>query len=238
MKSNARKIINELLKSGNLPALLEKTGELHGHFCPGVSLGVKAGYLAVKKLGALENLGMEGLLAIVECNNCFVDGIQMVTGCSFGNNALIYRDFGKTAFTLIDRSSKRAVRVSVRPRGWDEEEESELEKGARELREKVVKRREGTEEDALRLADLWKKRSFAMLDRDDERLFSVEEVEPDIPPFAPLLDSQTCHICGESVMESKAVFLSGKPACIPCAGTEYRMVAGKGIHTSPGKANR
>jgi formylmethanofuran dehydrogenase subunit E len=122
MKSDARKNINGLLKSGDLPGLLEKTGDLHGHFCPGVALGVKAGFLAMKKLGAIENLGMEELLAIVECNNCFVDGIQMVTGCSFGNNALIYRDFGKTAFTLIDRNEKHAVRVCVRPRGWNEEE--------------------------------------------------------------------------------------------------------------------
>jgi formylmethanofuran dehydrogenase subunit E len=85
---------------------------------------------------------------------------------------------------------------------------------------------------------LWKKRAFATLEKDDEKLFSVSEVDPDIPPFAPLLDSQTCHICGESVMESKAVFISGKPACIPCAGTEYRMVAGKGIHCAHGGANR
>jgi formylmethanofuran dehydrogenase subunit E len=238
MKSEARKKINGLLKSGDLTGLLEITGELHGHFCPGVALGVKAGYLAMKKLGTLENLGMEELLAVVECNNCFVDGIQMATGCSFGNNALIYKDFGKTAFTLIDRNAKRAVRVATRPRGWGKEEESELEKKARELREKVVGRREGTEADALRLADLWKKRSFATLDKNEGKLFSVEEIEPDIPAFAPLLDSQICHLCGESVMESKAVFISGKPACIPCAGIEYRMVAGKGIHPASGKANR
>jgi formylmethanofuran dehydrogenase subunit E len=28
------------------------------------------------------NTGMEELVAIVECNNCFVDGIQVVTGCT------------------------------------------------------------------------------------------------------------------------------------------------------------
>ncbi|MCL4502615.1 MAG: FmdE family protein [Deltaproteobacteria bacterium] len=40
------------------------------------------------------------MVAIVECNNCFTDGIQAVTGCTFGNNALIFQDLGKTAVTV------------------------------------------------------------------------------------------------------------------------------------------
>src|SRR5664280_2902492 len=50
-----------------------------------------------------ENTGMEEVVAIVECNNCFTDGIQVVTGCTFGNNALIYKDLSKTAVTVARR---------------------------------------------------------------------------------------------------------------------------------------
>ena len=51
---------------------------------------------------------------MVETTSCFSDGVQMVTGCSFGNNSLVYRDYGKTAFSLVKRSGD-GVRVSVRP---------------------------------------------------------------------------------------------------------------------------
>ena len=56
---------------------------------------------------------MEKVTCIIECNNCFSDGVQITTGCTFGNNALIYRDLGKNAFTLIRRGG-RALRVTVR----------------------------------------------------------------------------------------------------------------------------
>jgi formylmethanofuran dehydrogenase subunit E len=68
--------------------LLKKSGELHGHFCNYLSYGIIAGVYALKKLG-VSHTGMEELIAITETNNCFSDGIQMVTGCTFGNNALI-----------------------------------------------------------------------------------------------------------------------------------------------------
>ena len=56
---------------------------------------------------------MEEVVAIVECNNCFTDGIQVVTGCTFGNNALIYKDLGKTAVTVARRLDGAGVRLVV-----------------------------------------------------------------------------------------------------------------------------
>ena len=74
-------------------------------------MGIKAAARAMKELGA-KSTGMEEIVAIVETNSCFADGVQMVTGCSFGNNALIYRDYGKTAFTLAKRTGE-GIRISV-----------------------------------------------------------------------------------------------------------------------------
>ena len=77
---NPRAPIEELIRQGDLEGLLRKAGELHGHFCPYVALGVRAGYLALTALGIEQNLGMEEALAVVETNNCFSDGIQVITG--------------------------------------------------------------------------------------------------------------------------------------------------------------
>jgi len=99
LKENPREEIEKLIQKGDLEALLRKAAELHGHFCSYLTYGVKAGYIAVKEMG-LKNAGMEEIVAIVETNNCFSDGIQIITGCTFGNNALIYKDVGKTAVTL------------------------------------------------------------------------------------------------------------------------------------------
>ena len=100
---NPRQEIEEAIAAKDLSKLLRMNGMLHGHFCPFSAIGVKAAVRAVREL-EVRATGMEEVVAIVETNNCFSDGIQFVTGCSFGNNALIYRDYGKTAFTLARRS--------------------------------------------------------------------------------------------------------------------------------------
>ncbi|MFQ6118982.1 MAG: FmdE family protein [Methanosarcinales archaeon] len=97
--------IEQLIEHGDLEGLLKKTGELHGHYCPYLGYGVKAGYIAMQELG-IKSKGMKEVIAIVETNNCFSDGIQMITGCTFGNNALIYKDYGKNAVTGLNREEK------------------------------------------------------------------------------------------------------------------------------------
>jgi len=41
---------------------------------------------------------MENLMAVVEINTCFADGVQAVSGCTLGNNAL--ENGGQTTFFL------------------------------------------------------------------------------------------------------------------------------------------
>ncbi|MDW8103354.1 MAG: FmdE family protein, partial [Anaerolineae bacterium] len=94
LPTQPRSSVEFLIREGNARVLLLKAGELHGHFCPFLALGVRAGLIAMQALGVQENPGMEDVVAILECNNCFSDGVQVVTGCTFGNNALIYRDVG------------------------------------------------------------------------------------------------------------------------------------------------
>ncbi|MCD6196940.1 MAG: TraR/DksA C4-type zinc finger protein, partial [Deltaproteobacteria bacterium] len=216
----------ELIKEGDLIGLLKKTGELHGHFCSHSAYGVKAGYIAMRELG-MTNTGMEEVVAIVETNNCFSDGIQMVTGCSFGNNSLIYRDYGKTAVTVAKRDGT-AMRIALNPDF--EETRSEKYPEANALFEKIVVRREEpTPEETARMMQLYREMSIELLDADDSELFTIERKTITLPKYAPIFASVRCSICGENVMETRVRMRDGKPVCIPCAHDDHYAMYGSGL---------
>jgi formylmethanofuran dehydrogenase subunit E len=222
-RENPRQEIEEAVAAGNLPRLLEISGLLHGHFCPGSAMGVKAAARAVKELG-VKSTGMEEVVAIVETNACFSDGIQMVTGCSLGNNALIYRDYGKTAVTLARRTGD-AIRVALKPDGSPLQKNPE----AAELFRKVVQERRGTEEDSARLRHLWIDIAFEMLDIPDEEFFTIQRMTIEVPAYARIFASVKCSVCGESIMEPRARVKDGKPVCLGCSDQDYFQLAGNGL---------
>jgi formylmethanofuran dehydrogenase subunit E len=227
LPENPRAPIEAMVREGDLEGLLKKAGELHGHFCPYVALGVRAGCTALKELGIERNLGMEEVIAIVEANNCFSDGIQMTTGCSFANNALIYRDLGKTAVTVAKRDGS-AVRVAVRADYSTSFDERYPE--AHELFEKIVtNRQEPTPEEQARLSELWAETSYKQLSVSEEEIFTVEKKQIELPAYAPIHDSAICSVCGESVMETKARLRDGEAICMACAGIEHYVLDGSGM---------
>ncbi|ABL78820.1 FmdE family protein [Thermofilum pendens] len=213
--------------------LLEKAREFHGHVCPYLVLGLRASEIAFEKLGVRERPGVsetlgEELVAIVEANNCFADGVQVATGCTFGNNALIYLDTGKTALTLFRRGEKRGVRVYVVP----EKVESLYPPRASELWRKVVVEGRGTREDAEELDKLFEELGLRMLEL-PESFFKVEEVsfEEEVER-APIFETVKCSKCGELVWKPRAVYVDGKPLCASCAGVPVPAVLGRGIVAS------
>jgi len=229
-KKDPRKKIKELLAEGELEKLLDKSAELHGHYCSHMALGVRATYAAFRELGIVESTGMEEILAVVECNNCFVDGIQAISGCTFGNNALIYKDLGKTAVTFIDRKKGKAVRVFVNydpTAGTKTPEEEE----AMELFERAVKKREQlAPAERERMMELWTKLSFAILRKPENEVFDVKKVKPSGVEYAPIFESIKCSVCGEKVMETRIRTKDNKAVCLDCAQDNYWVVAGRGIH--------
>lgn len=218
-----RKEIEDAIYAGELHKLLRISGMLHGHYCSFSALGVKAGARAMRELGIRKSTGMEEVVAIVETNNCFSDGIQIVTGCTFGNNALIYRDYGKTAFTLARRNGE-GLRITVKP---DCVQEQAPEAAA--LFRKVIVERQGTEEDHARVMELWADTSFKILDAPDEEVFFINRVNIKIPSYARIFNSIKCSICGESIMEPRVRMKDGKPICLPCSDQAYYQLAGDGI---------
>ena len=93
--------------------LYQKAGELHGHYCPGLAIGVRAAYEALRILEVKEK--GTGLYCIAESRACYIDGIQMVFGVSWGKGNLEIRDRGKTAFNFYDRASGKSVRLILQP---------------------------------------------------------------------------------------------------------------------------
>ena len=208
---------------------LDKARFFHGHVCPFVALGIKASFVAMDRLGVGrlgfdESVG-ESILAIVECNNCFTDGVQVATGCTLGNNCLIYIDLGKNAVTLVRRSSWEGVRVYI---DTEKLREKYFPKEALDLFERIIARREGNKEDEKALSRIWEELGYKMLEIPDEE-FKIETVKVTPIERAPIFESIRCEFCGELAMATRTIHISGKPYCLKCAGKRYHAVIGRGI---------
>ena len=97
--------------------------QFHGHKCPAMPMGLRAGAAAMNALG-VERAKDGELMALVElgdhhCATCFADGIQMVTGRTFGKGNIKKLHYGKWGLILVDQRSMRSVGVvpTVEPYG-------------------------------------------------------------------------------------------------------------------------
>ncbi len=142
------------------------------------------------------------------------DGIQLVTSCTFGNNALIFNDYGKSAFTLTHRDGN-GIRVASKPNS-QQIIQSQFPDFNHLFHEVVTRQNHEPEKIAL-----YKKaaieRSFGTLNLSFNDLFKVENVKTDIPQYAPIKNSVYCSVCGESIMEGKHLVIRDKVYCKPCS---------------------
>lgn len=157
-------------------------------------MGIKMAERAMELLGA-ERSRDEELLAVVEMDCCAADGIQYITGCTFGKGNLVFRDYGKVAATFFHRGRNAAVRLCLKPGVTDSEE-------MRRAREEP----EG-----------WKKAAEMILNTPVKELFSEQEVQPPEIPTAQIHSSVVCAVCGEAAMATRIVEIGGAPHCIPCS---------------------
>lgn len=89
----------------------EDAVKFHGHECGGLKWGYKVALYALEKLN-FDRSSDEELVAIVENDSCAVDGIQVVTGCTFGKGNLIFKDYGKHVYTFFNRNTGKGIRIS------------------------------------------------------------------------------------------------------------------------------
>lgn len=219
--------IEKMIESNDLAGLLHKTALIHGHHCVGSAIGVIAAHHAMKAMDIVQNTGMEHIIAVVKTNSCFSDGVQVVTGCSFGNNSLVYRDIGKTAFSLVKRSGE-GVRVCVRPDLGELLEDKNPE--AQRLYLQTVNQRKATPEEEDRMMELNRRHCFEVLNVPAERIFRVEHVNVEIPSYSRILARQVCAKCGEKVMETKAAKRGDVYYCFSCGEGSYGQLDWAGIH--------
>jgi formylmethanofuran dehydrogenase subunit E len=132
-----------------------------------------------------------------------------MTGCTFGKGNFIFKNYGKQAFSLIDRKRGKALRVCLLPGplGADPERLSLFEK---------VRTEKASPEEKDRYQQLQQRRIHNILDAAAESLFKIEEISPDIPPKAMIVESGICDFCGESAKIDLLRKVNNKKACIPC----------------------
>ncbi len=88
--------------------------QLHGHECPEMGLGLKAGAAAMNWLG-VERSAEDQLLALLHLPQgrwCFADGVQAITGCTLGKGNVRVAGRGPISLTLVEQATRRAVRVA------------------------------------------------------------------------------------------------------------------------------
>ena len=185
---------------------------LHGHKCPAMPLGLRAGEAAMQTLG-VQHAPDGQLTALVEidrnhCSTCFADGVQVTTGCTFGKGNIRSLGYGKFALTLIDNKTGRSVRVAVTPEAMRRSQESEF----------IQYRKNGAPASQVDPA-LVEPLIDQVLAEKTEVLFKIEPIkEVKLPPMAPhAFDTVLCAECGEVTVERYARLKHGKIVCIPCA---------------------
>ncbi|NLY75814.1 MAG: tRNA (N6-threonylcarbamoyladenosine(37)-N6)-methyltransferase TrmO [Firmicutes bacterium] len=223
--ANPRLEIIKAIRRNDRESLLLGAGSIHGHFCPGLAMGVIAGAYGMERFGRA-NDGLENLIAIVETNNCFSDGIQYVSGCTFGNNALIYRDLGKTAVTFAKRDGA-GLRIAVRP-DYRERLDTEFSR-FNAIFNKVITQREGGEPEQAEFKKVAAETGFALLNVAFDKLFMVGEVKIALPDYAPIYRSVLCDGCRESVTAARIVAKNGGNYCYDCAQVPVYQLNGGGI---------
>jgi formylmethanofuran dehydrogenase subunit E len=185
---------------------------LHGHKCPAMPLGLRAGLAAMEALG-VSHASDGQLTALVEidknhCSTCFADGVQVATGCTFGKGNIRSLGYGKFGLTLIDNKTGRSVRVVATPEAMRRSQQSEF----IEYRKKGIP---ASQVDAKLVEPLIDK----VLAESVNVLFKMEPIKQvSLPPMAPhAFDTILCAECGEVTVERYARVKHGQIVCQPCA---------------------
>jgi len=185
--------------------------KLHGHKCPAMPLGLRIGAAAMNKLGVERSTDgqLEALVEIGEnhCATCFADGVQMITGCTFGKGNIQRLHFGKWGVTLIDKKTGRAVRVCPKAEAMAANKQTDF---FQKYRMKGIPASQVPNDVVDPLVQ-------HVLSAPEDQLMRVGEVfdrKWQDPPHS--FDSFVCDNCGETVVEPYGRVCGDKKVCIPC----------------------
>ena len=194
-----------------LPDDLRRCIDFHGHLCPGLVYGYLVAREAVRLL-ALVRSEDEEVVAFPENDSCAVDALQVMLGTTAGKGNLIFRDYGKNAYTVLKRKARRAFRFSRKTEyGYGGEDRAEFELLGKKIAAKTASPEENARYRQMKAHDL--------LNKDFSAVFATEEIPPPEQPYAPLAPSAACARCGEMTMATRLVEAGSQVFyCLPCAG--------------------
>lgn len=187
--------------------------QFHGHRCPAMPMGMKAGLAAMEKLGVSRAEDKE-LSVVAETGKghaagCFLDGIMAVTGCTYGKSNIEKRYYNKMAFTLIDNRTGKSVRVSLKPDFFEKALASPF----------VQQRKAGVLPQDIdpAIADPMVKNVMSL---SSESFLVIGEIQTvSVDQKKGVFEARRCELCGELTFVNKLrITPDGKSVCIPCSG--------------------
>lgn len=193
--------------------ILETGLKFHGHRCPAMPLGLRAGVAAMKVLG-VERAQDKELFMLSETGKghaagCFLDGLMTSTGCTYGKSNIQKLYYNKMAFTLIDQQTGRSVRVSLKPGFFEKALGSPF----------VQKRKAGVPPQDIEpeIADPLINRILGL---DEAEFLDIGEIrDAEVRKGKAVFEAQPCEACGELTFVNKLRrSVDGKLVCIPCSG--------------------
>jgi len=187
----------------------------HGHKCPAMPMGLRAGLAAMKTLGVErakdKELIVESETGEGHAAGCFLDGLMVATGATYGKSNIRKLNYNKMAFTLIDATNGRAVRVSLKPEFFEKALQSPF----------VQKRKEGVLPQDIP-ADITNPLVERILGLPESEFLVISEVfQRELKKGVTSFDVKRCSRCGEAVFTNRLTETEDKRLlCIPCSEKE------------------
>ncbi len=185
--------------------------KFHGHKGPAMPMGLRAGLAAMKALGVErakdKELVVESETGEGHAAGCFVDGIMVATGATYGKGNIGKLGYNKMAFTLIDARTGRAVRVSLKPEFFEKALSSPF----------VQKRKEGVLPQDVP-PEITNPQVERILNLPEGDFLNIGQAfRREIKKGPTSFEVKRCAKCGEAVFTNR---LKGEPngqlLCIPC----------------------
>ncbi len=191
---------------------LEFGQKFHGHKCPAMPMGLRAGAAAMNALG-VERATDGQLLAYVDlgddhCATCLADGLQVIMGTTFGKGNLKKTYKGKWAVTVIDRAKGKAVRVTPKAEAMLNNKKTKFFTDYRMLGKPASTV-------PAEIADPLVER---VMNAPADMLLNISEVFDYQPePKKDSFESFVCEECGEMTVMEYGRIKGDKKVCMDCA---------------------
>jgi formylmethanofuran dehydrogenase subunit E len=141
------------------------------------------------------------VLAIVETDGCFSDGVAVAANCWVGRRTMRVEDYGKSAVTFVDTETERAWRISPRASARDRAAHYAPEAGNRW--------------EAMLLG-------YQRMPADELLIWTPVRL---LTPVGEIISKAghkvICERCGEEIINEREVHVGGLTLCRPCAGGAY-----------------